>query len=1273
MTITRILMAGLLAAALSVISILAALPAHAADAVSIKAEELNGFARIRFAWPNAVGVEATESNGVVVLSFERPFDAALNDLPIELPNYVALARQDADGKTLRLALKFPFRVEALTASNEVYVNLIPENSQAGFPGLPREVVEREKAARAAVEKAEAARRALELVDLPEVPVRVGVHNSYSRIVFDWPDEVDYKVSRDGSRLDLEFSSPGHLKIGRLRVDPPPFVTDAETQTDTSAAKLRLTISPDAEFRMFREPTGIVLDLTAASEDAGALAALELSQEAFEGVLPSDAAGAEREIGAREVPVAPSEAPASTGSEQSGDTVTMIDPRRIGRPEAGRIVKDSGFAETAVDDASTTETADTTGNADGENPEAVTLTAGSQEPAIDAPAIATDTLSVETPRIIKPSGEAEDAVAEDTVAGAAQADAAVDQSSTDVADTGEATPEARAAAANDVPASAETVAAANQSAPGSVELRRRGDMVTFSFAGLGDAPAAVFERAGTVWALFETDAEIEKPELTEEHTRFVDAVETVNADGLRGLRMRLASNALVTAQLQDEIWSVAIGETVLRPPGPLPVRRGVQPDGGGKLFAIAPDAAMTRRITDPEIGDTLAIVPLPYPVRGVVSPRQTVDLEVLASAHGLVFRPIADDVVISLNNDGEVAASRRTGLVLTANPRRPAAAELERQNNIFAPGIVGFRLASGDPDDFHSGLAKLNRAVANASTPDERKDARLALVRFYLGYEYGAEALGIMKLMADARKDQASDPEFIMLRGIASYMIGRYDEAVADLETPSLRYDPNAALWRTLANVRLGAFADARQDVQRARTVISDYAPNVQARFHLAAAAVALGVNDIASVEPDLRKVPDDGLDHELFAERTLIAGKLAEANGDTDEALSKYARAVALDYRPVAARATLAQAGLLRSLAATASTDASDEDDAVEAAGTFGLEDAIDTLDRLRFTWRGGDVELDAVAELAKIYEQQGDYRSALTVMRTVATQFPDAEKGRDISDQMVALFRRLFLDGAVDSLKPLEALSLFYDFRELTPVGRDGDRMIRELADRLVAVDLLDQAAEMLDHQVTHRLRGVARAQVAGRLAAVHLLNSEPGEALSALRKTRQAQLPQQIADERLLLEAKALSALGRHDHALELLADNRSDPARALTADVYWEAGMYSEAGRAFEDLLGLAWTRDAALSEDEQFDVLRAAIAYVLARESAGVERMRQKYADKMATGPQAASFSIVASASDGRGIAFRDLAREIAQVDTLDRFMTGYRSRYEAGQTGEGAIN
>src|SRR5665213_8730 len=118
----------------------------------------------------------------------------------------------------------------------------------------------------------------------------------------------------------------------------------------------------------------------------------------------------------------------------------------------------------------------------------------------------------------------------------------------------------------------------------------------------------------------------------------------------------------------------------------------------------------------------------------------------------------------------------------------------------------------------------------------------------------------------------------------------------------------------------------------------------------------------------------------------------------------------------------------------------------------------------------------------------------------------------------------------------------MFYDFRDLTPIGRRGDEMIRRLTDRLVSVDLLDQAAELLQHQVDHRLQGAARAQVATRLAVIYLMDRKPDKALKALQLTRIADLSSELRSQRLLLEARALSDLGRHDMALEVIAAMKS-----------------------------------------------------------------------------------------------------------------------------------
>ena len=69
-------------------------------------------------------------------------------------------------------------------------------------------------------------------------------------------------------------------------------------------------------------------------------------------------------------------------------------------------------------------------------------------------------------------------------------------------------------------------------------------------------------------------------------------------------------------------------------------------------------------------------------------------------------------------------------------------------------------------------------------------------------------------------------------------------------------------------------------------------------------------------------------------------------------------------------------------------------------------------------------------------------------------------------------MFQALFLEGR-RYVAGNRSLGPVYDYRELTPIGRLGDEMIRKLADRLIAVDLLDQASELLQHQVDNRRTG--------------------------------------------------------------------------------------------------------------------------------------------------------------------------------------------------------
>jgi hypothetical protein len=244
----------------------------------------------------------------------------------------------------------------------------------------------------------------------------------------------------------------------------------------------------------------------------------------------------------------------------------------------------------------------------------------------------------------------------------------------------------------------------------------------------------------------------------------------------------------------------------------------------------------------------------------------------------------------------------------------------------------------------------------------------------------------------------------------------------------------------------------------------------------------------------------------------------------------------------------------------------------------------------------------------------------------------------------------------------------LFYDFRELTPIVRRGDEMIRRLADRLVSVDLLYQAGELLQHQVDHRVQGAARAQVAARLAVIYLLDRKPGNALAALRTTRIAELNNDLRNQRLLLEARALSELGRHDVAYEVIANIKGREAIRLRSDILWGAKKWASAAEQLELLYGDRWKQFAPLTDTERADIMRAAVGYAMGEDAMGLARFRERYLRKMGEGPEGRAFEVVTAPIEAQGTEFTAIARSIAAVDTLEAFLRDLRARYP--ETGAG---
>ena len=784
------------------------------------------------------------------------------------------------------------------------------------------------------------------------------------------------------------------------------------------------------------------------------------------------------------------------------------------------------------------------------------------------------------------------------------------------------------------------------APVVAALHRGSDSLRLEFPFAVPTPAAVFARADMLWLVFDTPARVDIAALMGHSGGAIrNATSVRGADGEAIVRIRLKRPQLVSLDSDGPAWMVTVGNAIAAPTHPLAISRSVVAPNRANIIIPFDHAAKVHRITDPDIGDRLLVVTALGPVRGFLRPQNYVELRTLPSTQGVVVRPIADDIAATLA-DSKITLSRPAGLSLsTASAGGPSMAT-GLHTVAFDSQVWGFNRKA----KFRERQSELVRRAA-AAPKIKRRRARFNLARFYLARGMSAEALAVLDVALSDQKG-SGDVTGSVLKAIAEVMLGRSEDALKELAKPQIGNQFDAPVWRAIAYARQGKWVEAREDFKHVESAIAGLPIELQRTAMMEALRTDVSVGDFDGAARLVNEFETIGVPSALAPAYAVLQGRLEEGLGRIDDALASYRKAAASTDRRAAAQ------GRLREIELRFSTK------------DLPRKETITALETLTTVWRGDETETEGLKLLAHLYTEDGRYRDAFHVMRTALLAHPNSELTRQIHDEAAATFDSLFLSHKGDSLPPIKALGLFYDYRELTPIGRRGDEMIRRLADRLVAVDLLDQAAELLQHQVDHRLQGAARAQVATRLAVILLMNHKPDSALAILRATRTAELANELRDQRLLLEARALSDIGRNGLALEVIANLKGHETMRLRADILWAAKRWREAAEQIELLYGERWKQFTPLSESERFDILRAATGYSLAEEAIGLARLREKYAPKMAEGPDAHAFAVVTAPIGPASGEFQDVAKRLSGINTLDAFLRDMRARYP--DTGPAAV-
>jgi len=762
-------------------------------------------------------------------------------------------------------------------------------------------------------------------------------------------------------------------------------------------------------------------------------------------------------------------------------------------------------------------------------------------------------------------------------------------------------------------------------------------------------AAVFRRAGLLWLVFDKAQNFDTGQIMAQAAGALLSANQVSAPRGTFLRLVTAPGVNPTIRRDGNAWIFDFKQQQLAPQTPIQVQSQPESQTGPRLYIPIPQAGEALAFHDSEVGDNLVVVPMTNFSHGINKKHEYPQLRILPTAQGVVFQPKVDDIRIRPSTQGVEVSSVSKMTISPSSPKLTANAKIATLisvKRIFKPDVWREARREG-MTTFRSRRQELLEKVA-AARGGAKQAARQDYAIYLIGQNFAYEAAGVLDRMHKENTAIEGTPQFRLLRGMTNVLMERYDDAHEDLKHDSLNGSDEGQFWRAINRASQGELVEAAPTLKGTGTIIRSYPKRLKTPLGLLIADAGIAAGDLEFATDFLRVVSEEEPTPKEVDQLALLEGKLQKLAGNFDGAIEAWEAAAEGEHRPSIVNSIVLRADLLLQL------------DKIKP------KDAIEELEKLRFSWRGGDFEFDLLRRLGRMYLDVGDFRNGLRTLRSAAAYFRNNPAAPDVTQEMAGVFMDLYLNDAADSMPPVRAIALYDEFKELTPPGERGDEMIRKLADRLAQVDLLDRAAKLLRQQVNFRLKGELKARVGARLATVRLLNRQPAMAAEDLKKSEEPGLPPDLINERRILMGRALVDQGRAAEAIVLLEDDESLQADRLKVEVYWNAKDWRNASQVFERILATVGANPGEKLDDRQaLYVLNMAVIYALGKNQRGTLKLREGFGPAMNATNYKDAFNLISS-PDNIGLTdYRQVAGKVETVSNFASFMAEYKKRMKEG--------
>lgn len=761
---------------------------------------------------------------------------------------------------------------------------------------------------------------------------------------------------------------------------------------------------------------------------------------------------------------------------------------------------------------------------------------------------------------------------------------------------------------------------------------------------------VFKRNGYLWIVFDHPQNFNVSDLRKEAEPLGEEVIQIPSNMAAIIRLKPQKDVNVNVRKEGLLWIVDLYT------GHTPVKTKefsifAQYDVANNAYLFIPGTNINKSISffDPEIGDIITVLTSDETNTGLKENYKYPDLEFIKSYNGLASIFNTDDLNTEIGTTG-VSIRRTKGSIRISEEQE----QLKRrsklnqsqtsEDNIFAP--INKELLA---QPFNEAKEELENNIAVAS-PEQKTANETILATYYLSKGLGIEVLKILEKQSQETPQIEQTGQFHKLKGIANFLQRRYTEAMEDFSHPELKDSNEANLWRILTAAANSPEKEHNNIISSYSYLIKDYPNEIKRRIALISAETSIKANDDLSLQNSIDIIRNSENKSDSEALISYYGAKKMEMLGYLLNAIREYRNTAIMNSPKYSAYAR------------------KDIITLQNKTNSIRMNDAIKEYEKLRYAWGEISFKKEILKDLASFYNKNKDYASALKALdrlRNIST----GKDQKNITQQMVSIFENVYLTNQDSQMSNLKSLAMYEDYNWLAPLSKEYNKISTKIADRLVAVDLLDRAYEILSTQYQKgKLTTEEKGAIGTRMALINLFQDNPGEAINNLDKSESQNLSSSLTNHRRIIRAKALSAMGEPEAALELLRQDSSRNGLLMKAEIYWENEQWSEAADTIKYLIERP-DPTQKLNKEQQELILDWATALKKAGRETVIVRLRNAFKPYFAGSVYESAFNVLTETFDENRIDIKAIDQAINSISAFSGFAKIYTENLKQGPMSE----